>query len=294
MKKLGLFILLISTQVFAGPMVGRKYQSVVETMQNLERTYPQNVEMFELGVSDSGKSIVGIKVGNGAISNLLVATHHGNEYGSTEVAIGFAESVAAEPIQGQTLYIIPVLNIVGYDSRNRHESSTTGWHDANRDYPGPCGTDGPHNLKSTKMLAEFVDKMGIVASATIHTSWPAVVYPWGISTNDIDTPYTDIFKVMANNAVYVSKYTAGNSTAVIYPADGTFEDYAFWKHGVWSMLFEVGYSHSPNQKAVEELVRVNTPGLRKMFAEAPSQRAADHEFRGHCNIAMKLLDRRDE
>ena len=31
----------------------------------------------------------------------------------------------------------------------------------------------------------------------------------------------------------------GASTDVVYPCDGAFEDYAYWKHGMWSLLLEL-------------------------------------------------------
>ena len=116
----------------------------------------------------------------------MVATHHGNEYGSSEVAMAAAKDLAEQPISDQTVYVVPVLNIQGYNSRDRYETTADKrYQDPNRDYPCPCGTDGPFALKSTQALANFIDHEGIVTSATLHTFYPAVVYPWGFSTHDL-------------------------------------------------------------------------------------------------------------
>ena len=270
------------------------YSEVQSQLKALAAKYADHVKLFDLGISDSGLPIQGVAIGNGSVKNLVVATHHGNEYGSTEVALGFAESLAASPLAGQTLYVIPVLNISGYNARTRQEKTTKGSYDPNRDYPGPCGTAGPFHLKSTKALADFVAANDIVASATLHTFYPAVVYPWGISTLDLLTPYNDFFKSLVQAATIESHYQTGNSTEVLYPADGTFEDYAFWKHGIWSLLFELGTSHTPSQGAVDEAVRVNLPGLRRMMAQAPTQRAENHDFTGKCDTRLRILDRHDE
>jgi hypothetical protein len=139
-------------------------------------------------------------------------------------------------------------------------------------------------------LAKFIADNGIVASATLHTFMPAVAYPWGFATQDLKTPYEDIFKGLGNDATQESKYTVGNSTEVIYPAAGTFEDYAFWKHGIWSLLFELGYSHTPDQNDLNELIAVNVPGLRRMMTNAPRVRATDHDFHGTCDT-MGVLTR---
>jgi carboxypeptidase T len=150
-------------------------------------------------------------------------------------------------------------------------------------------------LQSTASLAKFIDKENIIVSATLHTYYPAVVYPWGIPTNDTNTVDDNIFTTMVNNATEISRYTVGNSTQVIYPAAGAYEDYAYWKFGIWSILFEFGPSHSPSQADINEMIRVNVPGLRKMLEQAPTVRAANHEFTGKCNIKrFAMLDKHDE
>lgn len=286
--------LFVSATAGAQVSTNRKYNDVVSFMQKLAAQYPQSVRLFTLAQSDQGVAIQGMMIGNGPVNNLLVATHHGNEYGSTELALGFAENIAAQPIADQTMYVIPVLNIDGYNNRNRHERINGRYIDLNRDYPGPCGTEGPFFSKSTKALADFLESQKIVTSATVHTYWPTVVWPWGLSTHDIDTPYTPIFMKLAQTAAEFSNYETGNSAQVIYPADGTFEDYAFWKHGIWSLLFEVGKSHYPGIQDLNAIVKQNVPGIRKMFETAPKSRAAQHEFTGQCNLALKALDLRIE
>jgi carboxypeptidase T len=280
---------LLSESAFAGT-----YSEVKTLLRDLAAKHPQNAKIFTLGASDAGEAIEGLEIGNGPVNNMIVATHHGNEYGSTEVAKALAVSLSENPIQGQTIYVIPVLNISGYNQNRRRENAGTRTYDPNRDYPGPCGTEGPFKLKSTAALASFVEKKNIVASTTLHTFSPAVLYPWGVSTKDLSTPYDDLFISLGQAAASESNYAVGNSTALLYPADGTFEDYAFWKHGIWSLLMEIGYSHSPDGNAVKEMIRVNVPGIRRFLEQAPRARAEKHDFTGKCDTAMKRLDRHDE
>lgn len=265
------------------------YTDVQLGLQNLSYGYPANAALVEIGTSDSGK-IYGLKIGHGAVNDLVVGTHHGNEYGSTEVAMAVAESLAADPLPNRTVFVVPVLNISGFNSRTRWENG----HDANRDYPSPCGSDGPFTLRSTKALADFIEREHIVASATLHTFHGSVTYPWGLTTSDLETPYTNLFRQIAGDATQESGYQIGNSSDVIYPANGTFEDYAFEKHGIWSMLFELGYTHSPDDGEVETLRRVNVPGIRRMLANAPTERATDHEFHGYCDRGLRALDLHNE
>lgn len=272
----------------------RNYAGVKAMLERIAAENP-STSIFSLPESDSKERPIGLKIGSGPVKNLVVGTHHGNEYGSTEIALAFAEAAAKDPIAGQTIFVIPVLNIGGYNRRQRNEVDAKGMsRDPNRDYPGPCATEGPFHLKSTSALAEFVSREKIVNSATLHTHYPAVVFPWGISSRDLATPYPDVFQQLVNWATEDSHYQTGNSTEVMYPADGTFEDYAYWKHGVWSILFELGFSHSPSEDQIQTMIRVNVPGIRKMLANAPKQNAPEHSFTGRCDLRLQSLDRHDE
>jgi carboxypeptidase T len=278
----------------AGEPIARDYGEIRNVMRELLARYPQRVRAFELGLSDANVMIEGLAFGDGPVRNLVVAAHHGNEYGSVEIARALMRDLAAAPIPGQTVYVVPVLNTSGYDRRRRTETVGGFPHDPNRDYPGPCGTSGPFRLKSTRALSAFVEREGIVASAALHTHSPAVLYPWGISTRDTRTENEAVFIDLARAATVESGYPVGNSTELLYPADGTFEDWAYWRHGVWSLLFEAGSTHTPTQDQVDELVRVNVPGLRRMLAQAPRQRAERHAFTGKCDRRLRFLDLRDE
>ena len=292
MVRIGAFftvLVLVSSSIASANYSIKTYTDVKAHLEALAKKYPATTTLLKLGISDSGQMIEAIKVGNGPMHTLVVSTHHGNEYGATEVGNAFAESVAREPIVGQTVFVIPVLNIGGYNVKDRREPALGTTWDPNRDYPGPCGTEGPFKLKSTAMLAKFIADNHIVASATLHTFSPAVVYPWGISTQDTGTPYDTIFKNLADAATVESKYATGNDTLLIYPADGAFEDYAYWKHGTWSLLFELGSTHTPSDAEVEQLIAVNVPGLRRFLQQSPTQPAEKHDFTGKCDTSLAGL-----
>ncbi len=261
----------------------KKYENIRSFLRKIHKDYPMNTSIIQLGVSDSGIPIEGLKIGHGSTSHLLVSTHHGNEYVATEIALAAIKDFAENPIHDRSIYVIPVLNTQGYDKKNRYEKiSNDSRVDPNRDYEGPCATESPWKLKSTQNLAQFIVEKNIVAAATLHTSGPAVVYPWGTSATNFVTPYDNTFIDLARAATFLSGYAIGSSGGTIFPADGTFEDYAFWKHGIWSLLFEAGSSSSPDQKEIDETIRVNVPGLRRMFENAPLARAVDHTFTAAC------------
>ncbi|RYZ68878.1 MAG: carboxypeptidase, partial [Proteobacteria bacterium] len=205
----------------------RRYADIQTFLNDTQKQNPHVARVFDLTTNDTGQVIQGIALGSGPVHHLLVGTHHGNEYGSTEVALATIENLAEKPIPGVTVYIIPVLNVSGYNRRSRNEDGR----DSNRDYPSPCLSGDHFNLKSTSALADFVAKEDITASITLHTFSPAVLYPWGISTHDITTGNDDQFIELAQIAASTSHYAVGNSTELLYPADGTFEDWAYWQHG---------------------------------------------------------------
>ena len=259
------------------------YDKATSTLQQIVQQNPANAKLISIGVNDQGTPIQALQIGSGPVASLVVATHHGNEYGSTAVALGVADALAKKPVEGQTVYVVPVLNITGYNRFSRNETGISGSQDANRDYPGPCKPGSSFKLKSTKALADFVETRNIQISATLHTYWPAVVYPWGISTRDTTTPYDAEYIRLAKAATVESNYTVGNSTQVLYAADGTFEDYAFWKHGIWSLLFELGFSHNPDSTAIKNMVEANIPGIRRFLESSQTQRVTDHDFKGRCD-----------
>ncbi len=265
------------------------YETVTQTIAEIAKQNPGTTKLLSIGSNDKGIPIQALQIGTGAVNALIVATHHGNEYGSTAVSMGIADSLAKNPVAGLTVFIVPVLNIGGYNQFDRYESNLNSSFDPNRDYTGPCKTGPTFNLKSTKALADFVDKKNITISATLHTFWPAVVYPWGISTQDLSTPQDEDYLKLVSAATQESGYQTGNNTKVLYPADGTFEDYAYWKHGIWSLLFEMGFSHSPDQQAIKNMIDVNIPGMRRFLEQSPKQRATVHNFTGICDT--KILQR---
>lgn len=257
----------------------RRYADVKSFLFDLVSRFPRTASGVDVGPSDSGDRIYGVALGdlNSSIRHMVVAAHHGNEYGAVETALGLAESLASAPLTGQLVFVIPVLNVGGYDTRTRWErGADRRFHDPNRDYPGPCGTEGPFSLKSTRALAEFVERENIVASATLHTYWPAVLWPWGAPARELSTPYDLVYKELAASAVLESGYQIGNSTEVLYAARGAYEDYVYWRMGAWSLLFELGGSHSPSDADVAQVVAVNV------------------EFTSRCDAVRAGFDRHDE
>jgi carboxypeptidase T len=264
------------------------YDKVLKSLDEIAALNPASVQVFTMGTNSQGQAIKGLKIGSGSINSLVVGTHHGNEYGSTAVALGFAQELAKNPISKLTVYVVPVLNISGYNRNDRYEKNVTGSvTDPNRDYPNPCRSGAPYQLKSTEALSQFLVDKNIQISATLHTYWPAVVYPLGIPATNVSTPYDDQYKILVSAATEESKYQTGNSSDILYPVEGAFEDFAYIKHGIWSLLFELGFTHQPDPQAVKNMIESNTPGIRRFLETAPAHRVTQHDFNGQCDQRLQ-------
>ena len=265
---------IISMFLLTGPSL-TNYDKVIATIQKIAEQNPANAKVISIGVNDQGVPIQALQIGSGEVGSLIVGTHHGNEYGSTAVALGVADSFARNPVTGQTVYVVPVLNITGYNKTGRNENGIRGSFDPNRDYTGPCKTGATFNLKSTKALSDFLEVKKIQISATLHTYWPAVVYPWGISTQDLSTPYDAQYLELVKAATRESNYKTGNNTELLYPADGTFEDYAYWKHGIWSLLLELRDGSASD-------IKNSVPAVQAFFDQVDSSPSTRNQMTGTC------------
>lgn len=277
---------IVSISLSARAYGGQYYDQMKRWMNGVVVHHPETASLFELGDSDSGEKILGLKIGNGPLENMIFAAHHGNEHVTADLAIILAASLAANPIPGQTIYIVPVLNIGGYDRFSRYEIDAAGAeHDPNRDFEGPCGSYGPNALKSTRALADFYTKRPIVMTLSIHSPFRIAGYPWGAHTADYLPPHQDTYAELGGHLVAEHGYEVGPLTGVIYPAPGNSADYSFWKHGIWSMVLEIGSGSEDGDEGYNVYIRE----IRTMFENSPIFRAANHEFTGTCSAAWDRL-----
>lgn len=288
-----LIFIILSAISFSVHAVATKYEIVLQEMKSVHEQYRSHTELFELA-SDAGQTILGIKIGTGPVKDLVLATHHGNEYGSTAVAVALIKDLAKNPISGRTTFIIPVINISGYNARQRAERGF----DPNRDWAGPCGNahGTPFRLTSISSVAKLMEEHPFVVGITLHTFANTVTYPWSFEDNS-PTEHDAEFNDLAQFAASINGYRTGKTPDLIYTTRGDFESYAFWKHGMWSFLFEMGTSHSPSETQLEKLRRDNVPAIRNLLTQGPVAKAMSHEWNGNCANVLKnslWFDRGDE
>ncbi len=295
-----LSIAVLSTLV-ASSAQAVEYDRIKSGLTELIVSNPEIASTFEIGANDQGEAILGVRleapgVTGDRVAQLVVGTHHGNERLSADTAMTFARRIAEtfrnpqsadfSALSTQVFYIVPVLNIGGFNRNWRYEKTSDGRTiDPNRDYPDPCVQEKDNfQLKSTGLIADFIERENIVASVTIHGYIGTFTYPWGIYTADPRTPDHTIYEMLGRKAVEANHYTTGTHTDIVYPTAGAYEDYIYAEHGVWVMLLEL--AHSPD---LDE----DTQALVNFFTLAPRERSGFHEHTGQCTETLdKMLEER--
>jgi len=231
------------------------YDNIVNQINQIAQNNSAYAQVIDIGTNDQGNKIYGLKIEDisvledGKPAHLIVGTHHGNEGTAATLSVNLAQKLidtmkaGKTAISGCVFYVIPVLNISGYNANRRTEVNKSGSYvDPNRDYPDPCVSASYYELASTKNLSLFVERYNIVGSVTIHGYIGTFTYSWGIYTSNTKTPDDTQFRTMASEAVKANGYQTGTHTDVIYPAAGSYEDWAYYQFGVWSMLLELDSS----------------------------------------------------
>ena len=265
------------------------YDAIVQRMKSLEDRHPHLAKMVSMGQNDQGAHVLGLylaKHGGGnqpKSHHLLLATHHGNERNPANLSLAFAQQLVNvfsdqenphPSLEQRAFYVFPVLNISGYNKSLRYEQDALGrWHDSNRDYPDACAMSQPFKLRTTSLVNHFINTQNIISAVSVHGDIGTFTYPWGFYTDSPRTPDHEIYQQILSYATQANGYQTGTHKEVIYPAAGSFEDWAYHDHGIWVALFETAPNF--NQQAdVEALLR--------FFATVPTQRSLDHAHYGQC------------
>ncbi len=245
------------------------YEKILARLNELDKL--PNTTLFSLGKNDQGQDIMGIVVGDGRraqTKHVVVGTHHGNERAAAEVPLHFTEIIANNFDSSVLYYVVPVLNVSGYNNYRREESGSDGdTHDSNRDYEDACTTKQDFQLKSTTLIAELIERENIVSAVSVHGYVGTFTYPWGTETSNYSTADDAFLSEWAKKAAKVNNYKTGTHGGAIYPATGAFEDWAYYKLGVWSFLLEI---RSPSSDLKKDAL-----SLYEFFRNSPSERSTN-------------------
>lgn len=282
-----LFGVLVSSICVASVAPTGRYKEIYNQMLALETQYPQLAKVFSIGTNDDDVEMYAIRISTAPtsmdkskIGQFLVATHHGNEGGSTQLAVEFAKDLLkryqTEELWrgdlGQTEWtVLPVLNISGYNQNARLEHGI----DPNRDYPGPCSPKGWGKLKSIRTLIAYLESRPFAGSVTAHGYVGNFTYPWGFYTDNNKTLDENRYHEMFRKIADVNGYSFGNSGDSIYPANGCYEDFVYWKHGSWSLLVELLNGSSKD-------VASTVPAIAEFYNLIDSSPSAKNQFSANC------------
>lgn len=274
------------------------YQNIVDKLQAIEVSHSTVAKTFSIGRNDDGNDIAAIRVSvspleaNPAkVAHLIVATHHGNETKAPYLALQFLENLVSRFESDEILRgnlgdtewtIVPVLNISGFNTNSRYEHGL----DPNRDYPGPCNPASGGRLGSIRTLMNHMASRIYAGTITIHGYIGTLTYPWGVDVDNTHTLDHNLFESATAKAAQINHYRYGTSTDIVYPALGTYEDYAYWKHGLWSLLVELESGSNSD-------LRYTANALAVYFDAIDSSPSVNNQLTGNC-IRSGRIDLQNE
>jgi carboxypeptidase T len=281
----------LSAVAVSNPPTGR-YKDIVDKMNLLQAQYAKFSETFSIGVNDDGVEIFALRVSltpklvdPKKVGHIVVSTHHGNELAAPIFTMHFTQKLL-ERYNSDDIFrgslaetewtIIPVLNISGYNAANRNEKG----YDPNRDYPGPCISSPGGKLKSIRTLMDHMKTRSYTGSLTVHGYVGALTYPWGMSTSNTHTNDHNAFESITAKAASYNGYRYGTSTDVVYPCEGAYEDYAYWKHGMWSLLLEL-------RNGSDQDIRDTAQAIASYFDQLESSPSTKNQMTGSCTRPIK-------
>lgn len=289
MNRFSALALLVSLS--AGPasaaVATGKYKGVVDRLFRLQNRFPRVSRIFSLGENDDGVNVYAIrlsltpeKMDRTKVGHVVVSTHHGNEPDTPEMTLAFLQrmlerysdpSVTKSELADTEYYVVPVLNVSGYNTGVRRERGI----DPNRIYPGPCTPSPVEHLKSIDNLIRFLGTRSFAGSITVHGYLTSLTYPWGLFTDDYRSKDDAQYDYLIRKAAEKNGYPAGNGALVLYPANGCYEDYVYWKYGTWSMLVEID-SGEPDD------IAKTVPAMETFFSLINRSPSGQNQFTANC------------
>ncbi|MBI1861983.1 MAG: hypothetical protein HYR96_13795 [Deltaproteobacteria bacterium] len=123
-------------------------------------------------------------------------------------------------------------------------------------------------------------------SITLHGYASSMTYPWGVALDDPHTLDDNAYTAVTSKAAEKNGYRYGTMAKVVYPARGTYEDFVYWKYGMWSLLIELASGSTTDIQQTVEAMTVWFDGIDR----TPSTQNA---LNSHCREAGRL-DLRNE
>lgn len=290
------FIFVFLTTLALGAAPTGEYKKMVDWMQKLVSEHSGSVSLFSIGTNDEGTELYGIRISvnptvvdASKIGHLVVGTHHGNETKAPVFVMRLAESLI-ERYEGRERWkgrlpetewhIVPVLNVSGFNKSQRAEYGV----DPNRDYPDVCTGEPGGKLKSILAIRNYMTSRVFTGTVTVHGYVGAITYPWGMNVANTHTLDHNQYEKITATAASINHYLHGTSTDVVYAASGTYEDYVYLQHGMWSLLLELLDGSDAD-------IALTVPAIESFFDQLDSSPSQQHSLNTHCLGRRRDLSR---
>lgn len=280
--RIALFAAFVSVCAFGAPATGR-YKAIVDQMNDLHARYPQITHIYSIGQNDDGVDLMAMRVSRNPqaidgnkVGHLMVSTHHGNELAAPTFTMKFIDDLLARygheaKLDDTEWTIVPVLNVSGYNANQRQEHGL----DPNRDYANPCTMHPGGKLKSIKLVMDLAKARVYSGSVTVHGYDGSLTYPWGLYTNQTHTQDHNQFDQIFSKAAQFNGYRVGTAADVVYPANGCYEDWVYWKYGMWSLLLELSSGSTSD-------INSTSKAIAAFYDQLNSSPSDKNQFLGKC------------
>lgn len=282
-----LSLALLGTVTFGADPTGR-YKIVLDKLSLLQKQYASVSHIFSIGKNDDGVEIYALRVSTtptqmdkAKIGQILVSTHHGNELAAPEFTMAFiadllqrftSDELWRTNLKDMEFTIIPVLNVSGYNANQREEHGR----DPNRDYAGPCNSGTGGKLASIKRLIDFYNTRIFAGSVTVHGYDGSMTYPFGMYTTNTHTHDHNQYQQIFQKAAQFNGYRTGTASDIVYPANGCYEDWVYWKYGSWSLLLELKSGSATD-------IKTTVPAIASFYDQLNASPSVKNQMTGTCN-----------
>ena len=244
-------------------------EEIEARLSTLATSHPDAAALVEVGRSERGRSIWGLRVGTSDTPELgwrILGDHHGDEPVSGVVALALAEHILDEYgrderitrlVDTDAIWIVPVVNPDGVAGSTRYNADGV---DLNRNYGHLWSDDefrsgnGPFSEAETRAVRAHGAWTGLGAGLSLHSGETNIGWVWNHTT----TPTSDaaLLEAMARD------YGAACSTpgfwltngADWYPTRGDANDWAYGRHGVLDFTVEVSLVKAPPASSLPAVV----------------------------------------
>lgn len=208
---------------------------------------------------------------------LLVGTHHGDEWSSTEATLGHVDSLLRggadlrSPLRSYAFYILPVLNVDGHEAvpPTRENADRV---DINRDYAYPQRAESASfKERETQLIKTLQDQVGFRAALTFHSGTTSVLWPWCYTA----TPAADDARLSSVGArtAQAMGFTTYSASYFDYPTQGEYIDYAYMKSNTLAFTVEVSAAKTPPVSDLPQIVATTWQGTLALVQSLRSNHA---------------------